>query len=117
MMTDRSDEENPADVSCARCGAALASARDGVEVTGAHTHAVDNPGGHCYRIGCYRAAPGCVAAGETSHEHTWFAGYTWQRAFCRGCSAHAGWLFRARTNTFFGLILAPRNLGADAIRD
>jgi hypothetical protein len=105
MMTDRSDEENPADVSCARCGAALAPARAAIEVAGAHVHAVDNPGGHCYRIGCYGAAPGCVAAGETSHEHTWFAGHTWQRAFCRDCSAHAGWLFRARTGTFFGLIL------------
>lgn len=114
MMTDRSDEENPAGVSCARCGAELAPARAGIEVSGAHEHEVGNPGGYHYRIGCYGDAPGCVAAGETSHEHAWFPGYTWQRGFCRACSAHAGWLFRARTGTFFGLIIAPPDAGADA---
>ena len=92
------------EVSCRRCGHRIAGATAAIAVTGAHRHDVVNPGGFRYRLGCFEAAAGCIAAGETSHEASFFPGYTWQRAFCRRCSRHVGWLFRHKTGVFYGLI-------------
>lgn len=73
-------------------------------MAGRHRHEVRNPDGYRYTVACYSAAPGCVAAGETSPEASWFPGYTWQRAFCRSCTRHVGWLFRHKTGLFYALI-------------
>jgi hypothetical protein len=93
-------------LSCQRCGAELTRADQRVDVDGRHEHQVVNPGGYGFTIACFDSAPGCVATGETSDEASWFSGYTWQRAYCRGCSRHVGWLFRSRSHVFYGLDLA-----------
>jgi hypothetical protein len=91
-------------LACARCRAVLSRGEYAIEVAGAHRHAdLENPGGHRFTVACFARAPGCVASGETSDERAWFSGCTWQRAFCRDCTWHVGWLFRGRSLEFFGL--------------
>lgn len=89
---------------CARCGAELAAAEERTEVDGGARHRVANRAGVAFTVACYAHAPGCAAGGPADHEDTWFPGHTWQRAYCRGCGAHAGWLFRGRARVFFALI-------------
>ena len=58
-------------------------------------------------------AAGCQAAGQTSDEASWFSGYTWQRAFCRKCSTHVGWLYRSKTGSFYGILRRDEVTGPD----
>jgi hypothetical protein len=92
---------------CERCHHLLAPADEAIEVGGAHAHTFVNPAGHHHHVRCFARAPGCVSAGETTADHTWFEGCTWQRAFCAACSHHAGWRFRSRALDFFALIAPP----------
>ena len=89
---------------CVRCRALLAGGDESIEVDGGAEHRFTNRDGVAFRVGCHAHAPGCAASGPATDEDTWFAGHTWQRAFCRACGAHAGWLFRGKTRVFFALI-------------
>ena len=89
---------------CARCRHPISDERERVTVNGGHTHTCTNPYGITYRIGCFRSAPGCAADGTPTLEHTWFSGYAWQVAYCRGCDTHLGWLFTG-ADAFYGLIV------------
>lgn len=89
---------------CAACGARLAPERARLEVNGAHEHEFMNPAGLRFRVACFSAAPGCVAEGEPSAVWSWFPGWAWQIALCRGCSAHVGWSFAGSASTFHGLV-------------
>ena len=64
-----------------------------------------NPGGVEYVIAGFREAAGCAAEGERSDYWSWFAGFAWQAAVCRGCGAHLGWSFTGESDAFYGLIL------------
>ena len=114
MASDR-DRGDPLDTGasghqpaqCPRCASSLAGADERIAVAGQRVHRVSNPAGHRFVLSCFAAAPGCVAAGQSSDEASWFAGHTWQRAFCRRCSTHVGWLFRSKTGAFYGLLAGP----------
>jgi hypothetical protein len=93
-----------APIRCARCGAPIAHPRDRVEIDGAHVHTFVNPSAVTYRVACFRDAPGCVGLGEWSSFWTWFRGYAWQIAHCRGCGVHLGWAYRGASSAFHGLI-------------
>jgi hypothetical protein len=90
---------------CAACLQAVTTTDSRVEVGGAHTHTFANPVGIVFHIGCFAVAPGCIPVGEASKEFTWFAGFAWQVATCRGCGEHLGWLFRSTDRRFHGLIV------------
>lgn len=91
---------------CAVCGHPVTGAAERIVVAGGHVHTCTNPHGLSFRIGCFRAAAGCSAHGTETSEWTWFVGYAWRVAVCRGCGAHLGWSFRARDgHGFHGLIL------------
>lgn len=79
---------------------------------GALEHAFLNPDAHVYRIACYAEASGVTSLGEPTLKWTWFPGYAWCVALCRGCAHHLGWEYRGGgepRGTFFGLILGePR---------
>lgn len=92
---------------CAHCGAELAPGDELVDI-GSTQHRFTNRAGTSFDVRCYGRAPGCAAGGPATDEDTWFEGHTWQRAFCRACGAHAGWLFRSKSRVFFGLLLSPR---------
>ena len=46
------------------------------------------------------------AEGDPTGDHTWFAGYLWCFALCRGCGRHLGWHYQSDGggDNFFGLI-------------
>lgn len=87
---------------CGRCGAELAAGDETIDVGREHRYA--NRAGLTFDVRCYEHAPGCAAGGPSTDEDTWFEGHTWQRAFCRRCGVHAGWLFRSKTRVFFALL-------------
>jgi hypothetical protein len=90
---------------CARCSHRITHRGERTRVNGAHRHTFANPHGFFFHIGCFRAAPGCVAdPGETS-AFSWFAGYSWCIEACDSCFTHVGWEFRSGTNRFHALIL------------
>lgn len=91
---------------CGACGTSITHARERISVDSAHEHTFQNPLGIVYHIGCFRNAPGAAAFGSPTLEHTWFAGFAWQVAICRGCELHLGWRFSSSDSIFFGLILS-----------
>lgn len=103
---DATDKEEDRCLRCRGCGHTIARERDRINVQGTHEHHCTNPLGLCFRIGCFREAPGGAEAGEATLEHTWFAGYRWRIMLCAQCATHLGWSFHAQGQDFFyGLIL------------
>ena len=99
------EAENPGDpLRCRACGATITQRNQQIAVSGKHFHTFFNPAGIVYELGCFRRAPGCRVAGSPSSEFTWFAGYLWRYALCRGCATHLGWYFQGEV-PFFGLIV------------
>jgi len=96
-------EEEERWLRCASCGARVVREAARLVVNGSHEHCFLNPSGIRYVVGCWAAAPGCVAEGERSAVWTWFPGYAWQVELCRSCSTHLGWSFHAATS-FYALI-------------
>jgi hypothetical protein len=90
---------------CAACRYRVTGQSDRIAVKDQHEHTYVNPGGFVYHIGCFARAPGCTMVGGPSTELTWFAGYAWVIANCRGCSRHLGWQFLSDSSHFFGLVL------------
>jgi hypothetical protein len=88
---------------CAVCGVLMTRGRWRVLRRDAHEHTVFNPAGRVFTIVCFKEAPGAVAQGSPSDEFTWFPGYRWMVAACRGCSIHIGWRYDG-ADVFFGLI-------------
>jgi hypothetical protein len=107
-VAERSREQGP-DVQrallCAACRHQVTTDRERMEMLGRHEHTCTNPHGFAFRIGCFRQAPGCAGMGPRDSAFSWFPGYTWQIAVCGRCRAHLGWIFRAGTDCFHGLIL------------
>ncbi len=94
---------------CRQCGHLITHQAARFAKKGDHEHVVFNPHGLVFRIGCFRAAPGCHLQPPASHDFSWFPGYAWTIARCQGCQAHLGWMFTgaAMPPSFYGLIL-PR---------
>ena len=89
---------------CRNCRLAVTDESQRISMSGEHVHTRSNPHGFTFCFGCFADAPGCVAAGAATAEHSWFAGCRWRIAVCRGCSEHLGWLFTGE-HRFYGLIL------------
>ena len=90
---------------CRVCGEAVTAEAHRTSIAGRHTHRRSNPWGIDFVFGCFHAAPGARVEGQPTAEFTWFPGYCWDMATCRGCAAHLGWFFDGGEATFFGLIL------------
>jgi hypothetical protein len=90
---------------CAVCAEPVTADDHRIAIAGRHRHRRTNPAGIDYTFGCFSQAPGAAAVGPSSVEHTWFAGFSWRIAICRGCGAHLGWRFEAAGSAFHGLIL------------
>ena len=88
---------------CMHCRQFITHESDSVVINGQHIHTCMNPGGYEYTFGCYLQAPGCLAVGGATFDHTWFANYNWRIAICSGCHEHMGWLF-SNEEHFFALI-------------
>jgi len=90
---------------CVFCGRTVAAPRDIIEVDGASVHEFANPDGVLFRICCFVKAEGCFASGDATGAHTWFRGYSWRYAHCRGCGVQLGWRYDSAASGFYGLIL------------
>lgn len=91
---------------CRQCLKKITAAEERISVDGAHMHTFANPHGIVFEIGCFRSAEGCGQVGPESDEFTWFKGFRWEVAYCRGCLLHLGWLFVSPAGgSFYGLIL------------
>ncbi|MEM7483489.1 MAG: cereblon family protein [Acidobacteriota bacterium] len=90
---------------CRACGEAVTADEHRVAIEGRHVHRRTNPVGFEFGFGCFAEAPGVVAVGEATVEHSWFAGCTWRYSVCGRCGAHLGWLFEGGGPRFQGLIL------------
>ena len=102
---------HPADpeaaILCRNCRHLVTHPRERVAMAGSHRHSFANPAGLVFEIGCFRQAPGCRHAGPASPEFSWFPGYLWRIALCRGCRMQLGWRFESPGELgFSGLILA-----------
>jgi len=91
---------------CKACGYPVTGRDQEISVHGSHAHTFFNPAGIVFELGCFRTAPGCHGAGETTSNFTWFAGYVWRFALCGRCNSHLGWYFEMGEHSFLGLILA-----------
>ena len=100
------EERRAPGIFCRLCGHRVTSDEERIAVDGSHTHAIFNPAGILFEVGCFRLAPGCLASGEASGQFTWFAGYLWRTALCSQCACHLGWRFEKPDSLFFCLILA-----------
>jgi hypothetical protein len=90
---------------CAACRHLVTRKEFATEVSGRTVHTFTNPHGFTYTFRTFIAAPGCAQIGGPTMEHTWFPGYAWQMASCRGCREHLGWHFSsAAPESFYGLI-------------
>ena len=109
VLADRSrekpDEPRERALVCRTCGLPVALVRDRVEVNGKHGHALFNPAGILFEVGCFAAAHGCRFEGEFTPEFSWFPGFAWRYALCRRCDAHLGWEYRGAAGGFVGLIM------------
>lgn len=109
LLADQNERERAEDDSrlhCGTCGHSITSRTESTSVNGSHGHTFTNPHGFVFRIGCFGAAPGCIATGDPTEAWTWFPGFRWRLALCRHCRAHLGWSYRSGVGDgFFGLIL------------
>ncbi len=112
-LLDEADAGGGERLRCGFCGHPITARSSRLEVDGAHEHRRINPAGFVYRIGCFRAAPGCTAEGEPTEHWSWFPGYAWQVALCRSCRGHLGWAFRMESSAFYGLIVTRLVAGED----
>lgn len=103
--TSNGDSGNGEVFLCRQCLAVITSTSQKTEINGSHRHSFANPHGMFFEIGCFRHAPGCVYSSDASYEFTWFKGFNWRIAVCRGCLNHLGWLFTSASHSFSGLIL------------
>ena len=89
---------------CAACGHAVTRTTHAVARRGTHEHTVFNPMGRLFTIRCFSEAAGATVWGDPTPEFTWFPGFAWQYALCRGCAEHIGWVYTNTDDAFFGLI-------------
>ncbi len=99
---------------CLQCSLAVTSADRAVEIGGRMRHVFMNPLGIEFDFMTFIACPGAIAVGPPTEEHTWFPGYGWRLALCRGCGVHLGWHYRRELPVrlpaeFWGILTAHVN--------
>ena len=91
-------------IRCRRCRTVVTHGEQAVERGGAHERTFRNPEGYSFTIRCFQDALGCFASGGLTAEATWFAGYQWCFAQCKGCEDHIGWWYVGSGPSFVALI-------------
>ena len=106
-LNDSSERKPEQRVYCSKCGNAITTVRDRMEVQGNYAHTFNNPDGITFHIGTFQEAWGCKNYGRGTQEHSWFPGYLWSFARCANCLEHLGWHYQTgRSTHFYGLILS-----------
>ncbi|PIW26960.1 MAG: hypothetical protein COW30_12440 [Rhodospirillales bacterium CG15_BIG_FIL_POST_REV_8_21_14_020_66_15] len=91
---------------CARCGYLVTRRRWAFSPSGGHERVCANPAGRLFKVVSFLEAPGAADHGPPIEDFTWFQGYAWNFAHCRGCSDHLGWRYTSDQDPplFWGLI-------------
>ena len=101
------DAANDRHLVCAGCRNPITHSRYRTAREGQHRHVFFNPHGLVFEIGCFSQASGCLQAGRSTSEFTWFPGYAWQITLCSACTLHLGWRFQSEDGDgFYGFILS-----------
>ena len=104
-VEDSSEAAEESPLLCTICSAPITTGKEAISVNGLHDHVFFNPSGIAFDVRCFQKAPGCLIQGNPTTDFSWFAGYSWQYAFCATCLSHLGWWFRSDDgDSFFGLI-------------
>ena len=93
---------------CRACRQRITDTGEQCMAQGARDHTFCNPAGILYQVSCFRAAPGVGYRGSPTAEWSWFTGYRWRMAHCRGCGQHLGWLFQGRGGDVFHALIMQR---------
>ena len=80
---------------CSACDSVITYSDRLVAVSGAMRHRFINPVGILCEFFTFSSCPGGITFGDPTEEHSWFPGYCWSLALCRGCGNHLGWHYRA----------------------
>lgn len=96
-------EDDP--IFCVLCHHLITRSRWAISMDG-FEHVFANPRGMVFRVVCYEDAPGVSSEGQATDDFTWFKGFLWTFALCRGCGEHVGWKYARENgdNIFYGLI-------------
>jgi hypothetical protein len=108
------DEDQENWILCRGCRIPVTRSSERRQVDGSHIHTFANPSGIVFEIGCFSSAPGCQYIGPASGEFTWFRGYQWRIAICRGCLNHLGWAFTSVGGDGFHGLIVDRLLNIEA---
>ncbi len=90
---------------CRNCNGFVTEPDCQIDIDGAFCHTFANPHGQVFEIGCFNAAPGCLAIPPPFAEFSWFRGYSWNIGVCYDCKIHLGWVYRSDPDRFWGIIL------------
>ncbi len=103
---DQQHQQDESTLLCSQCAREITDVKVSKSISGSHEHTFFNPSGLLFELRCFSKAPGCFIQGEPSDSFSWFAGYSWQAAFCKTCHIQLGWCFLADTAThsFWALI-------------
>jgi hypothetical protein len=105
--------EPEAAIVCRQCRHPVTRPQERIAMAGSHQHAFANPAGLVFEIGCFRQAPGCRHAGPACLDFSWFPGYRWRIALCRGCQVQLGWRFESPVQRGFSGLILERLVSAD----
>ena len=78
---------------CSVCEEPITAEGFRTSIAGSHLHTRTNPAGQTFEFGCFQEAPGAVCHGAATTEFSWFVGYSWVFALCKGCGEQLGWRF------------------------
>ena len=90
---------------CILCHQIITDQNCQISINESHNHVFANPHGLVFEIGCFTNAMGCEVNQDSSHDFSWFSGYSWSISICKKCQNHNGWFFSSLSHSFFGLIL------------
>lgn len=115
IVTDSRADEAERIYRCAVCAREVTRGRWEIAPDGSHERSFFNPAGVVFRVLCFKEAPGAAEVGHATQEFTWFRGYAWRYAVCRGCGTHLGWRYEGAADpaVFFGLIKPALAAGAE----
>ncbi len=106
VSEDAVEEKQDDSLFCARCGHLVTRAGWAARPEGGHERVCANPAGRMFQVVGFLEAPGAADRGAPTEEFTWFPGYAWNFAVCRGCGDHLGWRYTGDQDppVFWGLI-------------
>lgn len=103
-------------IACKACHYTITSPLSLYPIQGSSHHVFTNPSEMSFDLQTFESAEGCIISGSLLSQFSWFPGYRWQYAYCKGCGEHLGWHYVSASDEhsqsltkheiprFFGLI-------------